>query len=195
MQKHEGWLLSTACRTTLSLYFWFYCILWAFLGEPGTINNVETSSFRISRWHFEPFPAILKEYKENDLKAIFKEPESFLSPYWSPFAPYLRKLFKVVYSNINTAYDMMDTTSLTPRAFVTILTEARNEFAKYGEKESSYAKLPMAPPKRRSPPSNINTAGQPKRSRLASAEEDNGPLSNQARAIPFSEWQDSARGG
>lgn len=165
-----------------------------FLADPGTINNVETSSFRVSRWHFEQFPAILKEYKENDLRAIYQEPESFLSQYWCPLAPYLQRLFRVVYSNIDTAFNMMDTTSLTSHAFISILTEARNEFAKYGEKESSYAKLPVAPPKRRSPPANINATGQPKKSRLTSAEGDSERMHpRRARAIPFADWEDSAR--
>ncbi len=58
-----------------------------FWAEPGVTNNVETTSYRVSRWHTEANPKILLEDKTNDLRSIYEDPgficDRLLAPHLS----------------------------------------------------------------------------------------------------------------
>lgn len=131
-----------------------------FWAEPGVVNNVETTSYRMSCWHTEANPKILLEDKANDLYSIFEDPDSFVTGYWCPITPYLKQLFKVVYPNIKNVH-ISDTTLLSASAFISVLSAALDFCKTLNEKESGYAKLPCVAPKK-CPPPDMSEGGAPK---------------------------------
>lgn len=162
-----------------------------FWAEPGVVNNVETTSYRVSRWHTEPNPKILLENKTNDLCSIFEDPGTFVTGYWRPIVPYLKQLFKVVYPNIENV-NISDTTSLSASAFIAVLSAALDSCNKLNETESGYAKVPHVALKKRPPP-DMSEGGFPKKYRMTSQDTDNDQIYlHQDPFVSFGEWQESA---
>lgn len=160
-----------------------------FWAEPGVTNNVETTSYRVSRWHTEANPKILLEDKTNDLRSIYEDPDSFVTGYWRPISPYLKKLFKVVYPNIENVH-ISDTSSLSAPAFISVLSAALDFCKTLNEKESAYAKVPHVASKKRPPP-DMSDGGAPKRYRITSQDADGDQMYlYQQPFVSFGEWQE-----
>ncbi len=139
-----------------SLFLVFLHIV-RFLSAPRGDNeddNNRSQHLQIARWHHEEKPAFLFSNKKADLLDVYAEPETYISQYWHPVIPYLKKLFKAVYPDLS-FMDRDYSSPITPEAFVSILSQARDFCLTLKENSLNYAVI-LAIPKKR--PSTTHTA-------------------------------------
>ncbi len=65
------------------------------LGPVGTRLGGTRKSHRVAWWHHTRDIKVIKDNKGLDRKKIIKHPERYLSDYWRPVAPYVKKILKL----------------------------------------------------------------------------------------------------
>ncbi|KJA13936.1 hypothetical protein HYPSUDRAFT_150995 [Hypholoma sublateritium FD-334 SS-4] len=180
-----------------SLFLVFLHIV-RFLSAPrGDIesDNDRPQRLQIARWHHEASQAFIFSDKKADLLEVYAEPQTYVTQYWHPVIPYLKKLFEAIYpdlSFINRDYS----SPITPKTFVSILLEARNFCSTLNETSLNYATI-LATPKKRPSTTTQTAETRLKRPRNAkkrptAARNDPQPKPRRLQVGRFSNWEDSA---
>ena len=179
-----------------SLFLTFLHIV-RFLSAPrGDIesDNDRPDHLQIAQWHHEASQAFLFSDKKADLLDVYAEPKTYVTQYWHPIIPYLKKLFEAVYPDLS--FIKRDYSSpITPKTFVSILSEARDFCLTLNENSLNYATI-LAIPKKR--PSTTQTAetrvkrARKTKKRPTAAQNNPQPKPRRLQVGRFSNWEDSA---
>lgn len=179
-----------------SLFLVFLHIM-RFLSSPrGDIESDRNreKTHHISRWHHEPSEKIMFSDKKSDLLEIYIDPETYITQYWRPVAPYLKELFEAVYPDLSFIHRNYDS-PITPSTFVSILMKARNHCQDLFETKVNYAEINMAPPSKKRPSTALATEQKAKKPRKTQKRQtvraDPPPNPRRTRVGRFSNWDNS----
>lgn len=182
-----------------SLFLVFLHVI-RFLSAPSRDiagDNNRKKTHQIARWHHEPDVEIMFTDKKSDLRDLYIKPELYITEYWRPIAPYLKRLFEAMYPDIQALYTTY-TSSITVDQFVSILTEARDHCDKLSEKGINYARVLAPAQKKRPSTTDLHAGGKAKKSRktgVPKGQLDQGseqPNTGGTAVGRFSGWKDSS---